>query len=182
MDREKAISNFLERIEQLEQLPLITDLEMNWLYGEEVAAALSELESLNREKQICTECRDRCCQTCSCELYAPQFRQCPIYEFRPVVCRLHFCHRFQARGSPLIKELADIFFESLLAADREGSSRVRLFDSPPLSTTAPDFVAVTSPRVNAVRDGSLKPESAAELIRQEAGKYRIAGIPIKVSG
>ena len=172
MDKEKAIAIFLERVERLAQLPLVTDLEMDELFGEGVAAALSELNRFNQKEQICLHCRNRCCQVSNCELYAAQFSQCPIYDFRPVVCRLHFCHRFQIGGSTLVTELTDIFFDSLLAADRNGSEKVRLFDCPPLAITSPDFIAVTSPWVNAVREGSLNPEYASQLIRQKAEKYR----------
>lgn len=175
MNKENAISNFLEHVEQLSRLPLITDLEMNELFGEEVAAALAELNRYNRKEQICLHCENRCCQVANCELYAPRFSQCPIHDFRPVVCRLHLCHRFHITGSSLIEELGDLFFDSLLAADRCGSTRVRLFDSPPLAKSSPDFVAVTCSWVNAVRVGSLNPEHAEKLIRQEAEKYRIAG-------
>jgi hypothetical protein len=173
MDKQKAINCFLERVERLSRLPLITDSEMKGLFGREVAGALMELDRFNQEKQICTHCQDRCCQICGCELYAPQFSQCPIHDFRPVVCRLHFCHKFNVPGSTVVKEIADIFFDSLLAADSYGSARVRLFDSPPLAMTSPDFVAVTSPWVDAVREGSLAPEKAGKLIRREAAKYRI---------
>jgi len=175
INKENALRNFLERVEQLSQLPLITDLEMNELFGEEVAAALAELNRYNQHEQVCWHCEKTCCQVTGCEFYAPQFSQCPIHDFRPVVCRLHFCHRFHITGSSLVEELGDIFFDGLLAADRDGSTRVRLFDSPPLAGSSPDLVAVTSPWMNAVRAGSLGPEYAAKLIRQEAEKYQITG-------
>lgn len=173
MNKEKAIGNFLERVEQLSHLPLITNLDMDNLFGEEVTAVLAELSRLDREEQICLHCQNRCCQTSSCELYATRFSQCPIHDFRPLVCRLHFCHRFHLADSSLVKELGDIFFDSLLAADRAGSTRVRFFDTPPLATSAPELIAVTSPWVNAVREGSLNPEYASKLVRQEAEKYGI---------
>ena len=56
MDKEKAIAIFLERVERLAQLPLVTDLEMDELFGEGVAAALSELNRFNQKEQIC--CRN----------------------------------------------------------------------------------------------------------------------------
>jgi len=185
MDKAKAISDFLESVENLSRLPLITGPEMNDLFGDEVAAAVADLNRHNREEQVCWQCTNRCCPIAGCELYAPQFRHCPIHHLRPVVCRLHFCHRFQTDGSSLIKELGDIFFDSLLAADRYGSPRVRLFDSPPLAATAPALIAVTSPWVKAVQEGDLDPEYAGKLIQQEADKYRIAhtsrGIALEVT-
>ena len=174
MDKEKSISNFLEHVERLSRLPLITNSEMNELFGEEVAAALVKLNNYNREKQICFNCQNRCCKVSGCELYASQFSQCPIQDFRPVVCRLHFCHRFHIQDNSLVEELGDIFFDSLLAADRYGSTRVRLFDSPPLARSAPDLVVATTQWVNAVREGSLNPEYAERLVLHEAQKYCIA--------
>jgi hypothetical protein len=37
MNKEKAVASFLEHVEQLSRLPLITDSEMYELYGEEVS-------------------------------------------------------------------------------------------------------------------------------------------------
>jgi len=184
MDKQKAINNFLDYVERLSWLPFITDSEMNMLFGEEVSAALAELDRFNRERQICRHCEKRCCQIANCELYAPQFQRCPIYSLRPVVCRLHFCHKFHVPGNSVIEELSDIFFDSLLAADRYGSTRVRLFDNPPLAMSSPAFIAATSSWMSAVREGSLAPVKAGKLIRREAAKYRIvrtsSGTPLEV--
>ena len=178
INKEKAIRNFLKRVEELSQLPLINDLEMNDLFGEEVASVLAEMERNNREEQVCSNCENKCCHAISCEFYASQFSQCPIYDFRPLVCRLHFCHKFYFSVSSWMEEISDIFFESLLAADRDGSDKVRFFDSPPLTRNSPDLIVVTSAWMNAVREGCLNPEYAEKLIRQEAEKYRIAGANI----
>jgi hypothetical protein len=171
MDKEKAVNEFLQHIDRLVRLPLITDAEMDCLYGEEMAAAVAWLDNFNRQEKMCEHCQSRCCQTSGCELYAPQFRQCPIYDFRPVVCRLHFCRRFNERQNSLIREITDIFFDSLSTVERQGNAKVRVFDCPPLTRTAPGLVAVVSPWVNAVREGRLDPEYAARLIYQQAQKY-----------
>jgi len=174
MNKEKSISNFLEHVERLSRLPLITNSEMNELFGEEVAAALVKLNSYNHEKQICVKCQNRCCKASGCELYASQFSQCPIQDFRPVVCRLHFCHRFHVQDNSVVEELGDIFFDSLLAADHYGSTRVGLFDSPPLARNAPTLAAATTHWVNAVREGILNPEYVEKLVLHKAEKYYIA--------
>ena len=75
MNKEKAVASFMEHVERLSRLPLITDSEMDELYGEEVAAAVAEMDYTNREEQICLNCQSRCCPVCGCELYAPQFSQ-----------------------------------------------------------------------------------------------------------
>lgn len=172
MNKKKAIASFLEYVEQLSRLPLIADSEMHRLFGEEVAMAVAKMDRVNREEQICLLCQSRCCLACGCELYAPEFGQCPIYEFRPVLCRLHFCHRFNSAGRSVVVELGDIFFDSLLAAEQAGIARVRLFESPPLARYAPGLIAITAPWVDAVKKGSLSPKYARKLICLEAEKYQ----------
>lgn len=183
MNKKKAVARFMEHVEQLSRLPLITDSEMYELYGEEVAKAVAEMDRANREEQICLNCQNRCCLGCGCELYAPQFGQCPINDFRPVLCRLHFCHRFDAAGRSIIIQLGDIFFESLSTAEQAGSDKVRLFESPPLAEHAPGLTTATADWVNAVRRGSLDPEHARKLINQEAEKYQTprvhSGAPVR---
>jgi hypothetical protein len=172
MDKNKAIASFMKHLEQLFRLPLITDAEMYQLYGKEVAAAVAEMDRVNHEEHICLNCPNRCCLGCGCELYAPQFGQCPIYDYRPVLCRLHFCHRFDAAGRSVIVELGDIFFDSLSAAEQAGSDKVRLFESPPLAPHAAGLITATADIVNAVRSNNLDPEHARRLINQQAEKHR----------
>jgi hypothetical protein len=172
MDKAKSIQTFLERVEQLTRLPLITDAEMDTLYGEEIAVALDSLARLNEKEQFCQNCQTRCCPAVKCELYAPQFNRCPIYEFRPPICRLHYCHRFFANDDSLLKEMGDIFFDSLLTADKLGSVRVKLFDCPPLIICCPDLITATAQWINSVCNGTLDPEEAIKLIQQEAEKHR----------
>ncbi len=172
MDKEKAIASFLAHLEGLSRLPLITDAEMKELYGREVAAVLSEMERYDRENQVCSNCEHRCCPAIDCEFYAPQFDCCPIHDFRPVVCRLHFCVKFPIASNPLMREMDDIFFDSLLTAERSSNSRVRFFDTPPLSRAAPELVSIGVPLVEAVRQGTLSPADAERLIHKEVEKYR----------
>ncbi|HEX9896034.1 MAG TPA: hypothetical protein VGA85_00015 [Dehalococcoidales bacterium] len=172
MDKAKAIQTFLEHVEHLTRLPLITDTEMNTLYGEEVTAALEGLARLNEKEQFCQNCQTRCCPAVKCELYAPQFNRCPIYEFRPPICRLHYCHRFFADDDILLKEMSDIFFDSLLTVDKLGSAKARLFDCPPLTICCPDLITATAQWMNSVREGTLNSEVAIRLIQQKAEKYR----------
>jgi hypothetical protein len=172
MDRKKAIQTFLKRVEQLTRLPLITDAEMDTLYGEEMTEVMDGLAHLNEKEQLCQNCQNRCCPAVKCELYAPQFNRCPIFQLRPPICRLHYCHRFFSNGDILLKEMSDIFFDSLLTADKLGSAKVRFFDCPPLERCCPNLVKVTAPWINSVREGTLDPEEGIRLIRQEAEKYR----------
>jgi hypothetical protein len=177
MNKEKAIATFLERVERLSRLPFITDSETDELFGEEVADALAEFERYNQKEQVCSHCESRCCPAIDCEFYAPQFTRCPIYDLRPPVCRLHFCHRFPLDNGLLMKELGDIFLESLLVADRHGSLKIRLFDCPPISRIVPALVAITAPLMDAIRNGTLTTEYAERLIRQQVEQCRIS-VPI----
>lgn len=178
LDKEKAIANFVERVESLCRLPLVTNLEMRELYGEEVAAALEELERFNQAEKICQQCDGDCCHKFSCEFYAPQFSQCPIHDLRPAICRFHFCEKFQGAGSLTIKELSEIFLSSLSFAAASGSRRVGFFDLPPFAEVSHELVEAISPWVNAVRLGRLNPGYGQRRIRQEAMKYRTTGVPL----
>ena len=172
MDKTKAIQIFLERVEHLTRLPLITDAEMQSLFGEEVAAALDLLARLNEKEGFCQNCETRCCPAVRCELYAPQFDRCPIHALRPPVCRLHYCHRFFKNDDTLLKELSDVFFDCLIAADYQGSAKARLFDSPPLAMCCPGLVSATSQWMASVKAGTLDPREAIKLIKREVENYR----------
>lgn len=176
MDKPKAVSSFLAHIEDLSRLPLVTDDEMRQLYGDEVMAALAEMERFEHESHVCAQCRGRCCSAVRCELYAPRFGRCPIHDFRPIICRLHFCDRFPIAASPLMRELDDIFFEGLLAAQDADIQQAHFVDCPPFTRIAPDIIAMISPLVEAVRNGSLPPEGAEKLIHERAEGYRVSRI------
>lgn len=177
VDKQKAINGFLKYFPALSRLPLISDEEMAKLYGGEVAAALREMEQFDREAEVCARCEQRCCLAVRCELYAPQFARCPVHDFRPAICRLHFCHRFPIAASPQMRELDDIFFEGLLAARQSGIDAARLFDCPPFAQLAPGLVSRISPLVEAVRRGELAPDEAEQIIWQQAAEYRLSDIP-----
>ena len=174
MDKGKAIASFLNHFEQLTRLPLITDQEMKNLFGDEVELAIQELNRLNQEKQICLNCNKNCCQEYSCEFFAPQFGWCPVFDIRPVICRLHFCQRFQPAACLMILELYEIFLDSLDIAAKTGSTKVGLFEIPPFFSLAPQLIGAIDPLVQAVREGNLDPENGRQQIRLEAMRYRMA--------
>ncbi len=178
MNKEKAIATFLERFEHLSCLPFITDSEINELFGEEVAGALAEFERYNQKEQVCSKCESRCCPVIACEFYTPQFTRCPIYDIRPPVCRLHFCHRFPLANGLLMKELGDVFLESLLIVERHGSLKIKLFDCPPMSHIVPGLVVITTPLIDSVRNGTLTVEYAEKLINQHVEQYLISTVPL----
>jgi hypothetical protein len=174
VDRGKAIASFLNHFEQLARLPLITDQEMKNLYGDEIELAILEMDRLNQENQLCLNCDRNCCQEYSCEFFAPQFGWCPVFHIRPVICRIHFCQRFQPAACLTIMELYDIFLDSLDIAAKSGSTKVGLFEIPPFISFAPQLISAIAPLVQAVREGNLDPENGRQQILLQAMRYRMA--------
>lgn len=172
MDKARAITTFVERVEHFSQIVLITDKEIENLFGEEVSMVLTELERFMTQNRGCFDCGGACCNDIGCELYAPQYGRCPIYEYRPVACRLHFCHRLDDPYRPLIIELRDVFVGCHDAMDFSDCSNLRSLDSPPLGDGCPEFVAAVSPYTVLVRNGSLDPDYAAQKICREVERYR----------
>ena len=172
MDKGKAIASFLDCVEQLTRLPLVTDQEMKGLFRDEVASALIELDHLNREKQICLYCDRNCCQKYGCEFYAPQLEWCPIFDMRPVICRFHFCEKFQPAAGLMVRELSEIYLDSLTVAAKTGTTRLGFFDVPPFVKSAPQLIRAISPWVQAIQQGNLDPKHGRRYIRLEAIQYR----------
>jgi hypothetical protein len=167
LDVDRAVNRFLKHFESLSRLPLVSDAEMDGLYGEEVSEGLAELECYNQQEKLCQDCRSRCCQLVDCELYAPDLSRCPIYSFRPALCRMHFCQKFVPRYSALVKETGDVFLEGLLAAEKINGRRASLFDSPPLGKLVPHLVAVVLSQISAIRENRLDEASALRKIQAE---------------
>lgn len=172
MDKGRAISQFLERVDTFQQIVLITEEEVGRLFGEEVMTALARMERLACEHLLCSDCRGKCCEDIGCEVFAPQFRQCPIHTCRPIACRLHFCHKFDIPCKSTIIALRDIFVGCYQAVDIWNSRNIASLDSPPLSSHCPEFVEAIASLVASVREGNATPEAAAKLIMREALRYR----------
>jgi hypothetical protein len=168
---DRAINTFLRNVEGLSYLPFITDAEMTLLYGEEVTDSLAELARENIKIEICSHCQQKCCPLVKCELYDPGFSQCPVFEYRPPLCRMHFCDKFPIGDVSFIREFADIFLNSIIESQRQGSQKAALFDCPPLSRLAPEFVKNTSPWISAFKQGKMDEITVLTLIRAEVEKY-----------
>jgi hypothetical protein len=172
MDKGKAIDRFLRRVDQFSQVALITGEEVEHLFGEEVTRALLQLEHFLTENRICSDCGGVCCRDIGCELYASQFGRCPIHEYRPIACRLHFCSRLDDPYRSAIIELRDVFVGCYGAIDLWDSPNLKSLDSPPFAEVCPQFVAGVSSWVNAVREGRLAPDRAGQMLCREAESYR----------
>lgn len=172
MDKARAIETFLAQVEKLLHLPFITDAEMKSLYGEDMPLVLDQLGHINDLNRFCQDCQSRCCPAVRCEFYAPQFSSCPIFDLRPPICRLHYCHRFFTDHDTLLKDMSDVFFDSLLKADSLGSNKVKFFDAPPLIHCCPELIESTRHWIESVRNGTLDPEEARRVIMDETMKFR----------
>jgi hypothetical protein len=172
LNLDKAVSRFLANADGLSRLPLMTDAEMLQIYGQEVMESSQEMANYNRQAQICLNCEKRCCLLVHCELYDTGFSQCPVYDYRPAICRMHFCDKFAIVNNSFVREFADVYINCLLEAKLEGSTKVDLFDSPPLSKYAPQFLAAVSPFLNAFKAGKLNEAAALQSINTEAEKFR----------
>jgi len=172
MDKARAIDRFLGRVDQFRQIALVTDEEMTQLFGGEVAQSLAQLERFAAENRMCADCGGVCCRDIGCELYAALFSQCPIHEYRPIACRMHFCRRLDDPYRSLIIELRDVFVGCYRAMDFWPGASLRSLDTPPFGEVCPRFVAAVAPWVNAVRQGSLAPGTAGGGLGRAAANYR----------
>jgi len=170
LDVTKETENFLKYFERLSRLPLVTDGEMASLFGEAVNSALAELEADNQQQSICARCANRCCLLVDCELYTPELSNCPIKSCRPLLCRMHFCNQFSLNYPVLVKEVGDIFLESLLAAERLDKNNAALFDSPPLSTHIPELVNIIKSLLMDFKKGLLDEANVLQLIQSELNR------------
>ncbi len=103
--------------------PFLRNDEFASIFGPEVVRDVNLLEQY--ASSACPSCRGKCCQMIGCELYSPYLDFCPIYEYRPLKCRLFFCSRVTAdEGSLRIAE-----HMSNIILNRFGPGII--FDSPP---------------------------------------------------
>lgn len=115
MDVRSAVERAAKRVNTFTQLPFATDAEMADLFGPEVKQALRLLDQLNASQNTCRECAGLCCSQMRCELYAAEFGQCPVSQFRPVLCRFNFCYRFGKDNADLAKALIEVAVDTVAA-------------------------------------------------------------------
>jgi hypothetical protein len=169
LDVTRAVSHFRVQFESLSLLPFITDSEMDRLFGEEIREAIGKLQRYGEQEKLCRNCTDRCCRLVSCELYAPELSRCPVYPFRPLLCRMHFCRHFTQTYPILVREMGDIFLEGLLAAEKIDKGKAALFDCPPLRKLIPELLGSIVPLIEGVKEGRLEENSILKLIDQQIG-------------
>ncbi len=168
------VACFLSGYDRLVRLPLISDAEVEGLFSADLLQTLEHLSQYNQAERICSTCSARCCGLIKCELYDPSFGFCPAFNLRPLLCRMHYCRKFTPAYQKEVKVIGDIFLESLLAAERQGSLKARLFDSPPLVLAAPALAEIISPLIVAFRKGNLNEKATLLAIQAKAMEYRIS--------
>jgi hypothetical protein len=166
------VQAFLNGFDRLIRLPLISDDELEGLFSSDLLGILAQLNQHDQAENICASCSDRCCGLIKCELYDPDFGTCPAFNLRPLLCRMHYCHKFDLYREE-VKVIGDIFLECLLAAQRKGSRKTVLFDSPPLGPAAPALAAIILRLTAAFREGSLTKTAVLPAIQAEVKEFRI---------
>ncbi len=172
LDERRAVARFLDRVADFSQVALLTDEEVAALFGPQTAAVIAALDSYSRESGLCASCGGRCCRDIGCELYSPLFRQCPIYDTRPLLCRFHFCHLFDPVDKGLVIALRDVFMSCYTADQISRGTIARSMSVPPLNSGCSVLVANARPVVDAVSEGRVTPEEGVRLVRAEVERYR----------
>lgn len=179
MDKEQAVENLIGNIDKFPQLPFITDLELGELFGQEVDQAFQFLEMINEEEKICSSCGGRCCQQMGCEFFAPAFVGCPIHEYRPLLCRFHYCEKFGQHQKSLIRELSDIVVAgvSRLEAQRGAIAAIELNmllygECRKPEEPCPRLIEDISQIAADARGAEIDWEGAKRMLREEVQSYR----------
>ena len=172
VDETRAIATFLGAVGRFVQVALLTDEEVRELFGADAAAALAAFDRYSEENGLCVSCGGVCCSEIGCEVYSPRFEECPIHATRPLLCRFHFCHRFDVVDKTLVIALRDIFLACYTADQISSGTIAKSMSVPPLETACPSLVANVQPVVEAVWKGSLDPQNGVQLIRKEVDRYR----------
>jgi len=172
VDETRAIATFMGAVGRFAQVALLTDGEVCDLFGKETVAALVAFDRYSEESDLCASCGGVCCREIGCEVYSPLFEECPIHATRPLLCRFHFCHRFDAVDKTLVIALRDIFLACYTAHQISSGTIAEAMSIPPLETACPVLVANIEPVLEAVREGKIDPRDGAESIRKEVERYR----------
>ena len=170
----QEVECFLNGYDRLVRLPLISDAEVEGLFSPILLHTLAQLRQYDLNEQICAACSERCCALIRCELYDPALGFCPAFNWRPLLCRMHYCHKFEAHWKA-VKVIGDIFLESLLAAERQGSRKMALFDSPALAPVAPELAKSILTLRMTYREGQLDKTAALRALQDAAENYRMVG-------
>jgi hypothetical protein len=172
LDETRAVATFLDGVGRLAQVALLTDEEVRELFGPETAALLARFDRHSQESGLCASCGGVCCREIGCEVYSPLFQECPIHDTRPLLCRFHFCHDFDAVDKASVIALRDVFLSCYTADQISRGTIAQSMNVPPLENACPILVANVQPVVESVRDGRITAGEGIRLIRAEVERYR----------
>ena len=172
VDETVAIARFMDAVGRFAQVALLTDEEVRELFGADSAAALAAFDRYSEENGLCASCGGVCCSEIGCEVYSPRFHECPIHATRPLLCRFHFCHRFDVVDKTLVIALRDIYLACYTAEQISSGTIAKSMSVPPLETACPALMANVQPLMETVREGRLDPQRGIQLIRKEVDRYR----------
>jgi hypothetical protein len=165
------VEHFFRYFGRLTRLPLISDAEMEGLFSPGLLETLARFRQYDTAEGICAGCPNRCCALIHCEVYEPAFGTCPVFSLRPLLCRMHYCSRFDVYRED-IKTIGDIFLDSLMELENEGSRRTVFFDCPPFAAAAPELAEKMKSLTQSFRTGKLERAAALSAIQSEAENYR----------
>ncbi|MDO8673757.1 MAG: hypothetical protein Q7O66_20285, partial [Dehalococcoidia bacterium] len=174
-----AVRQATGELSRFSQLPFVTDAEMIAILGTEVALAIARLDEQNVAQGTCSVCRGLCCNQMRCEIFAPEFGQCPIFTVRPILCRFNFCYRFGKANAGVAKELTAIAADVVVlvsAGSQEAASfdlNVSLYGECRLADEALSENLLPLTRVMALaRKGDISWTEAENLLHAEVTAYR----------
>lgn len=173
-NKNKAVEIFLNNFEKLTHLPLISDAEMAMLYGTQVQNIINEIQAYNGQEKICHNCVSRCCNMVKCEFYSSELSQCVLHQSRPVLCRVHFCHKFAEKYGIVVKEIGDIFLDGLQILENSHNPKVKFFDTPPLGNYLPEILAKFKAKLVEFKAGIITESELLETIQIEVGNLGIS--------
>lgn len=176
-----AVSRAVGLLPHCRKLPFLTDAEMERLFGAEVAALMRRLDQHNQDSAVCSDCHGRCCREMHCEIYAKEFGRCPIHVYRPVLCRMNFCHLFGQENREAATALISVATDTI-ASLPEGTVPARAFTLNALlygecrdsSDECPEPILQMRRAVAAARNGLLSWDEAEQSLNTLVICYRQA--------
>jgi hypothetical protein len=179
MKMERATQSLWRSIEQLPHLPFVIDKELEEGLEPQIVQALKLLDVLNLTERICSQCGGKCCHEMGCELFTRELGCCPISDYRPLLCRFHYCEKFGAEHEVLIKWLRDLFV-SATSHGEAGSRAITALELNMLLFRAcraseapcPQLVENLRQIVATARSGDISWQEAKEQLGKEVETYR----------
>jgi hypothetical protein len=153
-----------------------TDDEFKEIFTEEVIKATRALDKY--AKWICRTCGGKCCKAIWCGFYSEKFDSCPIYEYRPLKCRLYYCKEITENEDLTLeeKELLDKRVKNL--SETIKSRGIEIFFESPVKIgqkrwlTSLEMEEDAYKIVQAFEKGEINQETAKDSLKSLVRRYR----------